>query len=67
LVVEEYDPDKVIRPLQEERVELKKENHDLKLENERIRNEIDSAVDERINAVFKKYGVDDILRKHGLL
>ena len=67
LVVEEYDPEKRIKPLQEERVELKKENHDLKLENERIRNEIDSAVDERINAVFKKYGVDDILRKHGLL
>ena len=47
-------------------LKIRKENEQLKLENERIKSEIDNAVDDRIRKVFDEYGIDEILRKHGL-
>ena len=46
--------------------ELRMEAERLKEENKRIKNEIDDAVSKRINEVFSEYGIDDILKKHGL-
>lgn len=57
LVVEEYDPDKVITPLKTQAVELKKENQLLKEENLKIREEIQSEA----RKVF-----EDILRENNI-
>ena len=45
---------------------LRKEAANLKKENEKIRNDIDNAVNKRISEVFSEYGVEEILKKHGL-
>ena len=39
---------------------------ELQKENERIKKDIDHAVQNRIQEVFEEYNIDEILRKHGL-
>ena len=39
---------------------------ELQKENERIKKDIDSAVNQKISEVFNEYGVEEILKKHGL-
>lgn len=57
LIVEEYDADKVIKPLKAQAVELKKENQELKKENLKIRDEIQTEA----RKVF-----EDILRENNI-
>ena len=39
---------------------------ELQKENERIKKDIDSAVNKKISEVFQEYNVEEILKKHGL-
>ena len=39
---------------------------ELQKENERIKKDIDYAVNKKISEVFNKYGIEEILKKHGL-
>lgn len=52
-----------------EQYDLEKERQralELKKENERIKKDIDSAVNQKISEVFNEYGIEEILKKHGL-
>ncbi len=64
LVVEEYDPDKVIKPLKAQTVELKKENHDLKKSNEILAAE-NEQIKEEIQSEARKV-FEEILRENNL-
>lgn len=47
-------------------LELKKKAAELEKENAEIKQNINKAVDDRISEVFNEYGIEEILRKHGL-
>ena len=47
-------------------LELKKKAEKLEKENAEIKQNINKAVDDRISEVFNEYGIEEILRKHGL-
>ena len=47
-------------------LELKKKAAKLEKENAEIKQNINKAVDDRISEVFNEYGIEEILRKHGL-
>ena len=47
-------------------LELKKKAAELEKENAEIKQNINKAVDDRISEVFNEYGIDEILKKHGL-
>ena len=47
-------------------LELKKKAAELEKENLRIKNNIDSAVNDKIQEVFQEYNIEEILKKHGL-
>ncbi|AMK15185.1 hypothetical protein [Methanobrevibacter olleyae] len=44
-------------------LQLKKDAKKLEKENFKIKNNIDTAVNNRINKVFKEYNIDEILKK----
>lgn len=56
LIVEEYDPEKKVLPLESEIVSLKNSNKELKEENLEIKANIDRHVEDKIQEVLKKYG-----------
>jgi DNA-binding protein H-NS len=47
-------------------LELKKKAAKLEKENAEIKQNINKAVDDRISEVFNEYGIEEILKKHGL-